>query len=213
MIWPQQNLLTVKIKMNLYGASGHAKVIRDIIYSLSMEVEYLFDDDPRVKCLDNQPVTNNINDLYSGETIISVGNNRTRKKIAGDFNGRIHAAIAHSSAIISHSVKIMKGTTVMANAVINSGAIIGEHCIINTAAVVEHDCELENFVHISPSAALAGAVKIGEGTHVGIGAVVIPGVRIGKWVTIGAGTVIINDIPDRVVVVGNPGEIVKEKFE
>ena len=69
--------------------------------------------------------------------------------------------------------------------------------IINSGAIIEHDCIIEDFVHISPNAAIAGGVKIGEGTHIGIGACVIPGITIGKWATIGAGTVIINDVPDK----------------
>jgi acetyltransferase EpsM len=65
--------------------------------------------------------------------------------------------------------------------------------IINTNASVDHECVLENFVHISPGAILTGNVHVGEGTHIGAGATVIPGVRIGKWCTIGAGSVIIRD--------------------
>ena len=93
-------------------------------------------------------------------------------------------------------------------AAINSQVLIGRHCIINTGAVVEHDSILEDYVHISPKAAVAGNVRIGEGSHIGIGAVVIPGITIGKWTTIGAGSVIIKDVPDYATVVGNPGRIV-----
>ncbi len=73
---------------------------------------------------------------------------------------------------------------------------------------------LEDFVHISPNVAIAGGVKIGEGTHIGIGACIIPGITIGKWVTVGAGAIIIKDVPDFAVVVGNPAKIIKysDKF-
>jgi acetyltransferase EpsM len=74
---------------------------------------------------------------------------------------------------------------------------------------VDHDCELGNFVHVSPNVALAGNVKVGEGTHLGIGSCVIQGIIIGKWATIGAGTVVITDVPDHAVIVGNPGRIIK----
>ena len=59
--------------------------------------------------------------------------------------------------------------------------------IINTKAVVEHDSKISDFVHISPSATLTGAVTIGEGTHIGAGAVMIPNVQIDEWSVIGAG--------------------------
>lgn len=199
--------------MNLYGASGHAKVIMDIIASQSLQVENILDDNPDVRSLAGQEVFHEVTeDFCEGETIISIGNNEIRKKISDSFPGRIHPAITHSSAIISPSAKLMGGTVVMANASINSSACIGEHCIINTGATVEHDCKLENFVHISPNAALAGDVEVGEGSHIGIGAVVIPGIKIGKWVTVGAGAVVISNIPDGVVVVGNPAQIIKQKI-
>ncbi|MCM4158757.1 acetyltransferase [Antarcticibacterium flavum] len=198
--------------MNLYGASGHAKVIIDIIRSLSLEVDHIIDDDPQVKNFNNLEVTHKLTEnISNGETIISIGNNEIRKKISEKFAGAIHPAIAHPSAVISPSAKLMQGTVVMANAAVNAAAVIGEHCIINTGATVEHDCKLGNFVHISPNAALAGDVEVGEGSHIGIGAVVIQGIKIGKWVTVGAGAVVINDIPDGVVAVGNPAQVIKEK--
>lgn len=198
--------------MNLYGASGHAKVIIDIITSLDLAIDRVMDDNPEISSIAGFKVYQpNKGEITHGETILSIGKNEIRKKVAREFNGEFHPALIHSSAIISPSATLKKGTVVMANAVINASVKIGEHCIINTGAVVEHDCILGDFVHISPNAALAGDVVVGEGTHIGIGAVIIPGVQLGKWVTVGAGTVIIEDVPDGVVVVGNPGRIIKQK--
>ncbi len=92
---------------------------------------------------------------------------------------------------------------------INVDTKIGKHCIINTAASIDHECVLEDFVHISPNATLSGGVYVGEGTHIGSGAVIVPNIKIGKWATIGAGAVIIRDVPDYATVVGNPGRIIK----
>jgi acetyltransferase EpsM len=97
----------------------------------------------------------------------------------------------------------------MAGAILNPNVKVGKHCIVNSGAVIEHDCILDNFVHLSPNAALAGNVSIGEGAHIGIGSSIIQGVKIGKWATIGAGTVVLNDVPDYAVIVGNPGKIIK----
>ena len=114
--------------------------------------------------------------------IISIGNNRIRKKISEKFHFS-YQTIVHQSAIVSKLETIIaKGTVVMANSVINPNVKIGKHCIINTASVIEHDCILNNFVHISPNATLSGNVQIGEGTHIGSGAVIIPGVNCWKVV-------------------------------
>ena len=196
--------------MNIYGASGHGKVIIDIVKSVNGNITSVYDDNKDISHVYGYPVTHVLNDeiLHRG-TILAIGNNAIRKSVAEKFEGDFSNAIIHRSAIISPSVEIGIGTAVMANASVNADVTIGSHCIINTGAVVEHDCNLSDYVHISPNSALAGNVEVGEGTHIGIGAVVIPGIKIGAWVKIGAGAVIINDIPDFAVVVGNPGKIIK----
>ena len=98
----------------------------------------------------------------------------------------------------------------MQNATIQSYSKIGKHVIINSAAIVDHDCIIEDFVHISPNATLSGDVRIGEGTHVGAGAVVIPGICVRRRCIIGTGSVIIKDVPDNVVIIGNPGKILRK---
>ena len=201
--------------MNLYGASGHAKVIIDIIRSRNEELHLIFDDDPAITQLMGEKVINEpARGTMEGRTsIVAIGNNRTRKKVAAKIGGDFHPFMAHASAVVSSSARIGAGTVIMANATVNPEARIGEHCIINSGAVVEHDVNLGDFVHISPNASIAGNVKIGEGSHIGTGACIIPGISIGRWVTVGAGAVIIKDIPEFAVVVGNPGKIVRISAE
>ena len=88
-------------------------------------------------------------------------------------------------------------------------AQVGRHCIINTGASVDHECVIEDYVHISPHSTLCGNVSVGAGSWIGAGTTVIPGVKIGKWSVIGAGSVVTKDIPDRVLAVGNRCEIIK----
>lgn len=196
--------------MNIYGASGHSKVIIEVMNSIGDEVDCIFDDDENITEVLNHRVIHTFPEaaLNLG-TVIAIGNNRIRKSVASEFTGRIQEAVVHRAASVSESVRLGRGTVVMANASINAETKIGEHCILNTGSTVEHDCEIDDFVHISPNAALAGGVHVGEGSHIGIGAVVIPGIKIGKWVTIGAGTVVLKNIPDFATVVGNPGKIIK----
>jgi sugar O-acyltransferase (sialic acid O-acetyltransferase NeuD family) len=199
--------------MYLFGASGHGKVVADIIESSEKEMvlEMVYDDNPKLESILNTSVLKVNDEILNSESnqwIISIGNNKFRKLVSERIKGSFLKAI-HKSAVISKHSSIGQGTVVMANAVINPDSIVGEHCIINTGAVVEHDCKLDNYVHISPNASLAGGVLVGEGSHIGIGATIIQGITIGKWCTIGAGAVIIQDVPDYAVVVGNPGRIIK----
>ncbi len=194
--------------MNLYGASGHAKVVIDILKRSGKSIHVIIDDNPDIKEILGIDVLQKSNgDLTNEEFIITVGNNKTRKKITERLNANYGKAI-HPDSIIDSTVKIDDGTVIMAGVVINSSSNIDKHCIVNTSASIDHDCVLKDFVHISPNATICGGIQIGEGTHIGAGAIIIPNIKIGKWCTIGAGAVIIKDVPDGVTVVGNPGRVV-----
>lgn len=195
--------------MYLYGASGHAKVIIDILEENGVAINAIFDDDLAKQELLAYRVTP-FADLHdvSEPVIIAIGNNHQRKKISDKLRLQFGKAV-HPRAVVSKRASIFDGAVVMAGAVINSDAVIGAHCIVNTNASVDHDCVLGNFVHVAPGATLCGNVTVGEGTLVGSGAVVIPGVNIGKWCTIGAGAVVIGDVPDHSTVAGNPAKTIK----
>ena len=199
-------------KICLFGASGHGKVIKEIVESFNGTVEAFFDDSPNTNILLEVPVftSDKIKNFENNKFVIAIGDNLIRQQVSEKLAVE-YISVVHSFATVSDSVGIKEGTVVMAGAIINASTVIGKHCIINTNAVVEHDCKIEDFVHISPSATVTGNVRVGEGTHVGAGAVIIPNMTIGKWVTIGAGAVVINDIPDFAIVVGNPAKIIKYK--
>ena len=192
--------------MNLYGASGHAKVIIDILKRSNIEISEIFDDNINIKNILGYKVTLFKESDKRDYFIISIGNNKIRKSISKKLDAIFGKAI-HPDSIIDPTVTIQEGTVVMAGTVINSSVKIGKHCVINTSASVDHDCVLGDFVHISPNATLCGGITVGEGTQIGAGAVIIPNITIGKWCTIGAGTAVISDMPDGVTVVGNPGRI------
>ncbi len=192
--------------MYLYGASGHAKVIIDILNASGIAVDGMFDDDISINELMSFPVKHH----WDGESpiIVSIGNNKMRKQIVErvkcDFG-----TIIHPSAIVSPKAAIGAGSVVMQGSIIQSGARVGLHCIVNTGATIDHECIIDDFVHISPQTTLCGNVHIGEGAWIGAAAVVIPGVKIGKWSVIGAGSVVVDDIPDGVVAYGNPCRIIR----
>jgi sugar O-acyltransferase (sialic acid O-acetyltransferase NeuD family) len=198
--------------MYLYGASGHAKVIIDSLKALGVSISGLFDDNPEVKRLLDYPVFGTFDKerLKGEKLIISVGLNNIRKKIVEKLPADIpYATAIHPSVIISTYATIGKGTVVMQGAIVQSCVSIGNHCIINTAASVDHDCRIDDFVHISPNATLCGSVSVGEGSQVGAGAVVIPGIKVGKWSLVAAGAVVMKDVPDNVLVLGNPARVIK----
>ena len=55
-------------------------------------------------------------------------------------------------------------------------------------------------------------VKIGHDVWIGYGAIILDGANIGTGAIIGAGTVIRGNVPPYAVVIGNPGTIIKYRF-
>ncbi len=192
----------------LYGASGHAKVIIDILKAQGTEVAGLIDDNHELNELMGYKIYHEV--PLDKSLIISIGSNSIRKIIIEKLCRNNFAMAIHPSAIISPKSSVGEGSVVMQGAIIQSSASVGRHCIINTASSVDHDCVIEDFVHISPNVTLCGNVFIGEGSQVGAGAVVIPGIKIGKWCLVAAGAVVMRDIPDKVLVIGNPARVVKK---
>ncbi|AUC82942.1 acetyltransferase [Lacinutrix sp. Bg11-31] len=196
----------------LYGASGHSKVIIDILKLNNFKIINIFDDDTsKKKLLEFNVCKPTRIEEQVNSCVISIGNNIIRQKIAKQFCKLKYAIAIHPKAVLDNTVKVGQGSVIMANAVVNCSTIIGEHCIINTLASVDHDCIISDFVHISPNATLCGNVSIGECSQIGAGSVIIQGVTIGKNVIIGAGSVVIKDVIDNTTVVGNPAKPIKNK--
>jgi maltose O-acetyltransferase len=53
-------------------------------------------------------------------------------------------------------------------------------------------------------------VTIGNDCWIGGGSIILPGVTIGSGVTVGAGSVVTKNVPDNVLVAGNPAKIVRK---
>ena len=194
----------------LFGASGHGKVVKDILNANGIKVEAFVDDNLSVDECAGRKVLHDAKGL--SPMIVSIGVNKIRRIVVdrlvananADGYSLEFATAIHPSAVISPTAKIGEGTVVMAGAVINADAVIGKHCIVNTGATVDHDCVIGDYCHIAPGAHVSGGTHIGEGTWIGVGACVIQCLNIGKDCMIGAGSVVVKDIPDGVTAYGNP---------
>lgn len=202
----------------ILGAGGHARVVCDILRLCGYEVIGFLDDDPALTGSHflRFPVlgrTERITELDFDAAIVGIGDNRLRQA----FYERLRTMgiplinAIHPSAVIAQDVRLGSGLAVAANAVVNPGSQIGDNVILNTACSVDHDCLLEEHVHIAPGARLCGGVRVGRGTLVGVGACVIPYKTIGAEVTIGGGACVTTDLPDGVTAVGVPAKIIRWK--
>lgn len=195
-------------KVYLYGASGHAKVVLDIVRKASMDVTFLIDDNPNVNNLDGLSVIHSAEDI--SPIIVTIGDCQKRKKIVQRLGQRDYVTVVHPTAIKADNVKLGDGTVVMAGVIMNPYVEVGNHSIINTGASLDHDVKVGDFVHIAPHCTLCGEVTVGDGTWVGAGTTVIQGIHIGRDCYIGAGSVVVQDIPDGTLCYGNPARIIKK---
>lgn len=200
----------------IYGASGHGRVVGDIVrLSKGYSLFGFIDDDEQmvggkfcgVLVIGNKgTIIKSSKEWVNYFFHIGIGDNAVRNGISKELSnsGLNVLTLIHPSAVIANDVTIGKGCAIMAGAVINSGTVIGDNVILNTGCTVDHDCRIADGVHISPGVNIAGDVIIGEESHVGLGSSIIPGIRIGGRATVGAGAVVIRDVESGVTVVGNP---------
>lgn len=204
----------MKQQIFVFGASGHAKVVIDIIERQRLyEIVSLFDDDLtlRGQQIYGYPVFGGKEDLLGSGLqygIVAIGSNRARRAVAGWLRGNGFELIsaAHPSAQLARGVSIGSGSVVMAGAIINADSTIGQDVIINTRASIDHDCRIGDGAHIAPACTLCGTVTVGEGAFICAGTTIIPNLTIGHDVTVGAGSTVIRDVPDGVTVIGRPAK-------
>ena len=101
------------------------------------------------------------------------------------------------------NIVINKGATILSpgRVVIEDNVLLGPEGKIVT---VDHDLhDRHRLFHF-------GKVTIKENAWICIGAIICPGVTIGKNAVVAAGAVVTKDVPDNVMVGGNPARIIKK---
>lgn len=88
---------------------------------------------------------------------------------------------------------------------------VGDRCLLSDCELMDNDFHnLPPQLRHEPATPLTRApISVGENVWIGAHALVMKGVRIGRDSVVGAGTIVRTDVPDGVVVVGNPQQIVK----
>jgi sugar O-acyltransferase (sialic acid O-acetyltransferase NeuD family) len=200
-----------------WGAGGHARVIAELLASNGDRLEALIDGAVALSFLGDVPLLRNASELDawlhargtgpapSGAVAIGrCGPDRMQRLKLLQDRGIATPALRHPLACVSSSSTLGLGSQVLAFALVAAQARVGDACIINHRASVDHECVLEEGVHVAPGATLCGCVHVGKNVFVGAGAVVLPRLRIGENAVIGAGAVVIRDVPAGAVVAGNP---------
>lgn len=205
-------------RLAIWGASGHALVVADIVrldgrYEI---VSFIEDESLSTnKTFGGSVIVGGREQLDTlrlagvSKLIVAIGNCATRMSLAeiATQKGFDLVTAVHPGAIVAAGTSVGAGTVIAAGAVVNPGAIIGNNVIVNTLASVDHECVIGSGAHIGPGCHLGGRVKVGRGAWLGIGATVRDRVVIGDRTFVGAGAVVVKDLPDDVVAFGVPAKI------
>ena len=214
----------LKPKVVIFGSSGHAKVIVDIIESESkFELLGFIDKFKSVgdavlgyKVIgDEESLSDLMVKFGFNQGVVGIGDNFIRSKIVEKIkelapNFQFINCI-HKSAKVSNHSKIGIGNVVMPGATINASSVISNHCIFNTNSSLDHDCIVSDFSSLGPNSAVGGNCSIGEFSNVGIGASVFHGIHIDDNCIIGGGSLVNKHTQPNSVYFGVPARLISAR--
>lgn len=198
--------------MFLYGAGGHARVIRDIVELSGGVVDGFIDDNGMITEKDGLPVLHEV--PYGCDLIIAIGDSQIRYELVKKLEpcNINYCTAIHPSAVVSKYAKVGIGTVVMPGAVINAFAEIGNHCVVNTCASVGHETILGDYATVCPNSTVCGQCVIGDGSNICAGSTVVQCTNIGRWTIVGSGSLVRHDIGEGLVVVGSDCHEIKKNM-
>lgn len=208
----------------VWGASGHAKVLRECLESSALPLVACFDRSDNVQApFGDVPLFHGRDGFRrwrdgargSHGFLVAIGGGHGADRCELHHwlvaQGLEPLTAIHRTAFVAASAHVGAGSHVLAQAAVCVEATLGEQCIVNTGATVDHECRLGAGVHVAPGAHLSGCVTIGDHAFVGAGATVLPRVTIGARAIVGAGAVVTTDVAAGTTVVGVPARVMHER--
>lgn len=89
--------------------------------------------------------------------------------------------------------------------------LVEDHVKTDDHVHIAHNCTVGAGSILTAGTILSGSVKLGRSVWLGPNSSVLNGVEVGARVLTGIGTVVTKPVPEAMVVVGNPGRIIRER--
>ena len=88
---------------------------------------------------------------------------------------------------------------------------IKDDCKIDDNVFIAHNVVIEENVVVIANSEVSGSVHIKRNSWIAPATTIIQGVSIGENSLVGIGSVVIRDVPDNVIVAGNPAKVIREQ--
>ena len=204
------------MKLLIYGAGGLGREYCDIANRINdinhkwKEIAFVDDDES----LGNEYYGHKIYqhksleelDRNDFEFVIAVGNPGTRCELWKQMKelGFHGATLVDPKSCVSPSAKICEGAVISAFAFISSLSTIGVNSLVLPGAVVGHDAVIGAHSFVCCNATLGGNVHVGERVFFAENVPAREGLTIGTDSIMSLGSVIMRDVPEAVIMFGNP---------
>lgn len=125
--------------------------------------------------------------------------------------------------VILKGAKIGRDCNICAQTLIESDVIVGDRVTVKSGVQLWDGTRLGDDVFIGPNVTFTNdpsprskeypesfsGITVQQSASIGANATLLPGITIGQGAMVGAGSVVTQDIPGKVVVVGNPAKIIR----
>ena len=210
--------------LGIYGAGGLGREVLELAKFINKRnnfwSEFIFVDDGDVS-----DVVGNV-DVYKYadarekygdqlEIALGIGEPETREKIFAKLrkDGVNTPTLIHPDVYIPETTNIGRGVVIQCGSFVSCNVTIGDYVFIQPHANVGHDDVLQEGVIVSSGVCLSGINNIGKYTYIGVGACTKQVVNIGSYAIIGMGSIVYKDIPDEMIVMGNPARPIRRNEE
>jgi len=207
----------------IYGAGGGG---RELIYLLSLEkdenvrweVKGFVDDtdNMQIESVTGIPVLGGLEYLadYKGNLALTIFDYpRARRNLVKKLKKNrniLFPSLISSTSITAPDFQKGEGCIVNTFNYISINVSAGNFVLINGGTQVGHDTKIGSFTTIYSGVTIGGGALLGDCCLIGSGAVILPKVKIGSNSVVGGGAVVVNDVPESVVVAGNPARIIRK---
>jgi sugar O-acyltransferase (sialic acid O-acetyltransferase NeuD family) len=167
----------------ILGAGGHGRVVAEAAELQGLWKNIVFLDDRE----DTETVLNHriIGKLEEFErfahqyqyAIVAIGDNEKRLELIEKLikSGYEIPVIIHPKSWVSNYSLIGEGSVILAGAVVNTNTTLGKGCIININSCIDHDCTVEDGVHVCSGTVVRSLCRIGKLSYIGAGSCVKSG--------------------------------------